>query len=186
MLNMAVRELVPSPVVSAWELSYPDKGENAMPLHPGYSITDALSKLNLSNVELSGALGGAWITVEEGSALCAPCRGHQMFSWHYHPDGECRFSVDDWISFLISDAWVTLLLTTERASLYTKRGNGRWREIRRCINGSDTHLIPRPNLQWVRFMRLMQKEMKAHDWPSLPEEQISSTLGITCERATFK
>ncbi len=177
-LNIALRELVPLPVASAWVVSSPGERDIPIPLHPGYRIKDALSELDLSDLELSGAFGPNWISVEKGSASCAPCNGTHLFSWHYHPDGDIRLSVDDWITFLMSNAHITLLMTASHVSLYTKLQRGRWTNIRSSVAGPNPAATNMPNLWFVRFMKLMRKEMKTENWFECDENQIAAALGI--------
>jgi hypothetical protein len=185
-VNIAARELVPQPVASAWDLSSPDEGETAIPLHPGYTIKEGLSKLDLFEFELSGVFGPTWVTVEEGSTVSVPCRRRHLFSWHYHPDGDTRLSVDDWITFLASDAWITLLITTRHAGLYVKAAKGRWSHIRKSITGLDNTLISLPNLWFLRFMKLMCEEMKTESWLECEEGRIAATLGIRYETVSLE
>lgn len=165
-------------VVSDWELSFPSDGESAITIPPGYCITDAIEKLDLCGTELSGAFGATWMTVQEGSSFCAPCNGAHIFSWHYHPDGETRLSVDDWITFLMSNAQITLLMTASHISLYTKLQRGRWTNIRSSVAGPNPTATNMPNLWFVRFTKLMRKEMKTENWFECDENQIAAALGI--------
>jgi len=187
MLDIPVNELVPSSVVSVWEVSSPAEGEEYMPLQPGYCLPDAHKRLDLGGgEELSGALGPTWISVAEGTPFSAPCKLNHLFSWHYHPDGDSRVSVDDWISFLISDAWITLLLTVNHACLYTKLDKGKWKEISSAMSGTGNTSHDKPNLRFVRFMQLMQKELKKPDWTLCAEDQIAAALGIDYKKGSVK
>ena len=177
-LDITVRELIPSKVVSVWDGSMPDEGEKRLPLQSGYCLQDVHARLDLGGNELSGALGSTWISVRNGTTFFAPCEKGHLFSWHYHPDGDRRLSVEDWISFIISDAQVTLLLTFNQASLYIKLHEGRWNEIRSAITGTVPSSNDKPNLRFLRFMKLMQKELETPEWPLCAEDEIATALGI--------
>jgi len=185
-LDVTVRELIPSSMTSTWKVYSPSEGEESLPLQPGYCLQDVYSSLDLRNIELSGALGSTWISVGVGTTLSARCKRDHLFSWHYHPDGDSRFSVDDWISFIFSDAQITLLLTAKHACLYTKLHKGRWKEISSAMTGTGNTSNDKPNLRFVRFMKLMQKELKTNDWTLCAEDQIASALGINYKRAIVK
>jgi len=178
MLRIAVRQLVPACMASVWNVSSPGEGDECLPLQSGYCLEDVHSKLDLRDKELSGALGLTWISIGVGTRLSAPCKSDHLFSWHYHPDGDSRLSVGDWISFIISDAQVTLLLTINQACLYTKLHKGRWKEISSAITGAENTSNDKPNLRFLRFMKLMQKELKTSEWPLCAEDEIASALGI--------
>lgn len=178
MLDVAVREWVPSSIGTGWKVSLPGKGEECLPLLSDYCLQDVLSKLNLGENELSGALGSTWISIGAGTAFSAQCKRAHLFSWHYHPDGDSRFSVEDWISFIVSDAQITLLLTVNHVCLYTKLHKGKWKEISRAITGAGNTSNDRPNLRFVRFIKLMKKEFSASDWTLCAEDQIASALDI--------
>ena len=186
MLDVAVKELVVSKMGSEWKTQFSAEGEKLLYLQPDYTIRDMHEKLKLGSVELSGAAGPAWISVTSGTRVSAPCKRGYIFSWHYHPDGGSRFSVDDWISFVISEAQMTLLLTANHVCLYTKLHKGKCREVRKAINGDENSASYRPNLRLVRFTKLIQKGLKTHDWTLCAEDQIASALGINYEKEVVK
>lgn len=178
MFSTSVKDLVPVSFTDGWETVLPGEGSNFFPLQPGYSLRDVISGLDLGDKELSGALGPTWISVRTGTTFFAPCERDHLFSWHYHPDGDSRLSVDDWISFIISDARITLLLTVNHACLYTKLHEGRWKEIRSAMTGTVHSSNDKPNLRFLRFMKLMQKELETPEWPLCVEDEIAFALGI--------
>ena len=186
MLDVSVKELVVSKMGSGWKTQFPAEGEKLLHLQPGYTIRDMHEKLRLGPVELSGGAGLTWISVASGTRVSAPCKRGHFFSWHYHPDGDSSFSADDWISFVISDAQMTLLLTANHACLYTKLHKGKCWEVRKAINGDENSAGYRPNLRLVRFTKLIQKELKTHDWTLCAEDQIASALGINYEKEVVK
>ena len=169
-----------------WQGSMPDEGEECLSLQSGYCLQDVHARLDLGDKELSGALGSTWISVRTGTTFFAPCEKGHLFSWHYHPDGDSRLSVDDWISFIISDARITLLLTVNHACLYTKLHEGRWKEIRSAMIGTVHSSNDKPNLRFLRFMKLMQKELETPEWPLCAEDQIASALEINYAKDFIK
>ena len=136
LLDVPVKKLIPTRFISAWKAVLSAEGEETLPLPPGYCLKDVHSKLDLDEKELSGALGPTWMIVATGTPYSAPCKQNHIFSWHYHPDGDSRFSVEDWIAFIISDAQITLLFTANHFCLYTKVHNGKWKDISSALTGT--------------------------------------------------
>ena len=185
-LDVSIKDLIPTRFIAAWETVLPDEGEACLSVQPGYRLKDVHSTLDFDEKELSGALWPTWISVETGTPFSAPCKPNHIFSWHYHPDGDSRFSVEDWISFVVSGARITLLLTANCANLYTKLSTGKWKEIASAVSASKDKSKNKPNLQFVRFMKLMHKELKVHDWTSCAEDLIAFALGIDYKMESIK
>jgi hypothetical protein len=185
-LYVPVSESIPSGLRTGWQSCLFSEGEVLLHLHSGYCFQDVHARLDLGVRELSGALGPTWISVRNGTTFFAPCEKGHLFSWHYHPDGDSRLSVEDWISFIISDAQVTLLLTVNQACLYSKLHEGRWKEIRSDMTGTTHSPNDKPNLRFLRFMKLMQKELQTREWPLCAEDEIASALGIDYKSELIK
>ena len=186
MLNIAVEELVPSQLLAIWRCAYPAEGEIYFPLKKGYSLRDLHSKLDLGVIETAGALGPTWIILMAGNRFSSPCKRGHLFSWHYHPDGDTRFSIDDWIAFIISKAQLTLLFTINYICLYVKFHEKKCKKITKAIVGEENFLDDKPNLRFLRFMKFMSKELEKPDWTLCDESQIASTLGISYKKYAVK
>jgi len=181
-----VEELVPPQLLSIWRCTYPVEGEKYLPLERSYSLRDLHAKLDLGVIEASGAVGPTWIIVATGNRFSSPCKREHLFSWHYHPDGGTRFSIDDWIAFLISEAQLSVLFTVNYICLYLKSHEKKCQEITKAIAGEKNPLDDKPNLRFLRFMKFMKKELEKSDWTLCDESRIASTLGISYKKYAVK
>jgi hypothetical protein len=186
MLDVSVESLVPSSLLGNWKSLPPAKEEEVLSLPAGYSLREIQAMLDFRTVELSGGLGSTWITVGAGTKLSAQCRRDYIFSWHTHPDGECRFSSEDWISFITSEALMTLLFTADTVCFYKKHHNANWYEIKEKFNTETQGAKYRPHLRIVRFMKLIERKTGLRDWTLCSEYEISNALGMEYEKAIVK
>jgi hypothetical protein len=186
MLSVVLEAIIPFRFLSIWKSAYPGEGQPYIILPSGYTLRMLHEKLDLGPNELSGVIGPTWISVVKGNRYSSPCNGEYLFSWHYHPDGGSRFSIEDWLSFLVSEAQVSLLLTVTDISLYIKSWGGKWQQIKRAMAGENTTLGNKPNLRFLRFMRMMEKEFEESKWTFFNESLIASTLGIYYKKYTVK
>jgi hypothetical protein len=165
--------LVPQHLREDWLLDKPDIAENSSLNHQAYSVKELINSLHFGDNEMSGALGYGWITRVLGSRNSVPCQSNHFFSWHYHPDNDCQFSLVDWLTFVLADAPISLLITRDAVCLFEKAQGGNWEKHKEKLNQTN-----KKGLNFLRFKKFLEKKMEHSDFWEWKDQKIGSILGI--------
>lgn len=154
--------------------SVPERGEVTSLPPAQTSLLEIASRLDFSKREAGGAIGSDWFCTVPGDVLRAPCLAGHLLTWHSHPDGDCRFSFQDWLTFLWSDAIATCLFTNHAVRTLVKQEDGQCEKLCREIRDlSSEH----PQLKRQRALRLVDSTL-GRSLLVCSDEQIAGTLGI--------
>ena len=165
-------EFVPSYHLDRWRTQVPPVGSNVVSFAVDYTFREFLINLQPGFNELSGVVGHTWATYNTGGPDWAPFQDG-LFIWHYHSDNDCRFSLQDWVSFVLSNAYIGLLVTRSAACLFEKKMNGKWVEIRKRIAQTDQRA-----LRLMRFKKGIENLDANKDINLINDQKISDHLGI--------
>jgi len=167
--------LIPKQTRERWRLeTVPEWGEVIFLPPAQTSLLEIASYLDFSKREAAGSIGHGWFCTVPGDVLRAPCLARHLLTWHSHPDGDCRFSFQDWLAFLWSDAIATCLFTVHAVRTLVKQEDGQCEKLCREIRGISAE---HPQLMRQRALRLVDSTL-GHSLLACTDEQIAGALGI--------
>ncbi len=135
--------------------------------------------------ELSGTFGENWIIWEKGSIRSSPATNTSHFSWHYHPDGDARFSYNDWRTFIYLPSPLSLLVTDSQINIYIKKEDGPWQFVKSWISQEDIKLQKNKTLKFMRFCKFINRTLDILDINTSSELKICDSLGIKFSQVTI-
>ena|GEM_PF-3378055 len=175
--RQALADLVPKHLMNQWYEDRPVAGEWAYFLGSGFSFMTMRASMRLGALELSGSIGPDWLTRSIGTVDSAPSEGRHVFSWHYHPDCDCSFSLEDWYVFIVSDALLSILVTTHEIGFYYKKPMGQWVQVKSQCGRS----IPR-TLRFLRFKRRLDNLLDVPEHICAGDAAVAACTGIHYEK----
>jgi len=142
---------------------------------PGSEINLIRSLAN-NTIEWSGRFGKGWVLATSGDETETRYLSGKGKSWHTHPSGDSRFSLEDWILFLLDSADSHVLATAENIRTYRKRS------VENINIFSQQRIGLNPKVSWklnvARFGKYLCRSQDLDDPYGFLEDVLCKNLGI--------
>jgi len=163
-MSAGIHAQVPSFLHERWRTAKPTKTTNFLNLGHSWGVPDLLAHVP-KNVEAGGVVFPAGVSIQVGdceSVFTSP----GLCTWHSHTEGPCRFSLQDWCSFIQSISVWSLLITPSHYRVYTKRDCVLLRKCEKYLSGYSRQ-IPSMELMGRRLKKFASNnsDKRNRGWP---------------------
>ena len=173
-----IGSILPEHIFDLWVNESVPVYETVTVMRPEYTVNDLYQVLQLGENEVAGILGYNWITRQMGSTSSVKADCGFVFTWHYHTDADSLvLSLPDWITFALSGAYATCLLSGKSLLFYVEEEKGAISRLRKIC--SDIYDVANnPNLQLFRFAKKLEGIYHIPSLENYSEAKIAEALGL--------
>jgi len=179
-----ISELFSGDKKSLWKQEeFVNRGKNIVSIDGSkISLNDFSKMINWGDFELSGAIGLDWVSISIGGQTESECLANHLFSWHYHPVGSPLFSLQDWLTFLMSDAVVSCVFTRDGVCVYSKEESQvRDKLVEQLLKKKESLSRRCPNLFFLQAIRLLENVIGGEIQTDRFEVELGKYLDVYCE-----